>query len=70
MKTKGDDEASVLTPDNPFYDEKKEETTKKKKVFTKVYRRRWIMLALFVYYAGLVAGQWIEYSIISNVVMR
>lgn len=36
----------------------------------KVYKRRWLMMALYIFFASLVAGQWIEYSIISNIVMR
>ena len=39
-------------------------------MLVKVCRRRWLMLALYIFYASLVAGQWIEYSIISNIVAR
>lgn len=67
---KEDDDDEVLTPDNPFYEKTNIREVDEKKVFTKVYQRRWIMLALFVFYAALVCGQWIEYSIIANVVMR
>ncbi|XP_014233938.1 feline leukemia virus subgroup C receptor-related protein 2-like [Trichogramma pretiosum] len=39
-------------------------------IIIKVYKRRWLMLSLYIFYAAIVAGQWIEYSIISNIVQR
>ncbi|XP_017891804.2 feline leukemia virus subgroup C receptor-related protein 2-like, partial [Ceratina calcarata] len=36
---------------------------------TKVYKRRWLILILFVLYSASNAMQWIQYSIISNIVM-
>ena len=36
----------------------------------RVYRRRWLMLALFILYSTTINGQWVEYSIISNLVTR
>lgn len=36
----------------------------------KVYRRRWIVLTIFILYASVSAFQWIEYPIITNIVMR
>ncbi|XP_024889806.1 feline leukemia virus subgroup C receptor-related protein 2-like [Temnothorax curvispinosus] len=36
----------------------------------KVYKRRWLMLAIFMYYTGSNSAQWIEYSIITNIVTR
>ncbi|XP_066999147.2 heme transporter FLVCR2 [Anabrus simplex] len=36
----------------------------------KVYRRRWLMLAIFTLYSVANAAQWIQYSIISNVIQR
>ena len=36
----------------------------------KVYKRRWLMLAIFVIYSTSNAMQWIQYSIITNVVME
>uniref|UniRef100_A0A1B6E568 Choline/ethanolamine transporter FLVCR1 n=1 Tax=Clastoptera arizonana TaxID=38151 RepID=A0A1B6E568_9HEMI len=36
----------------------------------KLYKRRWLMLALFVFYSMSNAFQWIEYSIIANVVQK
>ncbi|XP_043595066.1 feline leukemia virus subgroup C receptor-related protein 2-like [Bombus pyrosoma] len=37
---------------------------------TKVYKRRWLMLGLFILYTGMSNFQWIQYSIISNIVSR
>lgn len=36
----------------------------------KVYKRRWLILAIFVIYSTSNAMQWIQYSIIANVVME
>lgn len=37
---------------------------------TKVYKRRWLMLCLFILYNGLSTFQWAQYSIITNIVSR
>ncbi|KAJ8668358.1 hypothetical protein QAD02_010021 [Eretmocerus hayati] len=39
-------------------------------LITKVYGRRWFILILYIVHASLITGQWIEYSIISNIVQR
>ncbi|XP_014207719.1 feline leukemia virus subgroup C receptor-related protein 2-like [Copidosoma floridanum] len=36
----------------------------------KAYKRRWLMMALFVLYSTTINGQWVQYSIISNIVTR
>ncbi|XP_071647030.1 choline/ethanolamine transporter flvcr2a-like [Temnothorax longispinosus] len=36
----------------------------------KVYKKRWLMLAIYMFYAGSNSSQWIEYSIITNIVTR
>ncbi|XP_049295809.1 feline leukemia virus subgroup C receptor-related protein 2 [Anopheles funestus] len=36
----------------------------------RVYKRRWIVLAIFVMYSASNALQWIQYSIIANIVQR
>lgn len=36
----------------------------------KVYTRRWFMLTIFVLYSASNAFQWIQYSIIANVIMQ
>lgn len=36
----------------------------------KEYKKRWIILGLFSIYSGLSAFQWVEYSIISNIITR
>ncbi|XP_066589928.1 heme transporter FLVCR2-like [Prorops nasuta] len=37
---------------------------------TKIYKRRWLVLAIFVLYSASNAIQWIQYSIIANIIMR
>ncbi|XP_020296330.1 feline leukemia virus subgroup C receptor-related protein 2 [Pseudomyrmex gracilis] len=37
---------------------------------TKVYKRRWLILAIFVLYSASNSMQWIQYSIIANIVKR
>lgn len=36
----------------------------------KVYKRRWIILFIFFWYSAISAFQWIQYPIITNIVMR
>lgn len=36
----------------------------------KAYKRRWLMLAIYIIYTAGCTYQWIEYSIIANIVMR
>ncbi|KAL1396194.1 hypothetical protein pipiens_001252 [Culex pipiens pipiens] len=36
----------------------------------KMYKRRWLVLAIFVMYSASNALQWIQYSIIANIVQR
>ncbi|XP_076632513.1 choline/ethanolamine transporter flvcr2a [Colletes latitarsis] len=36
----------------------------------KVYKKRWIILALFITYTALSTFQWIQYSIITNIISR
>lgn len=36
----------------------------------KLYKRRWIIITIFIFYAAINAAQWIEYAIISNIVMK
>ncbi|KAL0102949.1 hypothetical protein PUN28_018332 [Cardiocondyla obscurior] len=36
----------------------------------KVYKKRWLMLVIYMIYAGANSAQWIQYSIITNVVTR
>ncbi|XP_012273389.1 feline leukemia virus subgroup C receptor-related protein 2 isoform X2 [Orussus abietinus] len=39
-------------------------------VETKIYKRRWLILAIFVLYSASNAMQWIQYSIIANLVIQ
>lgn len=36
----------------------------------KVYKRRWIVLTIFILYSAISAFQWIQYPIITNIVMK
>jgi len=36
----------------------------------KVYARRWAVLILFVFYSSSNAMQWIQYTIINNIITR
>lgn len=36
----------------------------------KKYKKRWLMLSLFCFYCALSTYQWVEYSIIANIVTR
>lgn len=36
---------------------------------TTVYKRRWVILMIFVLYSASNAMQWIQYSIIANIIM-
>ncbi|CAG9768816.1 unnamed protein product [Ceutorhynchus assimilis] len=36
----------------------------------KAFKRRWYILAVYVYYATFSCFQWVEYSIVTNIVMR
>lgn len=46
------------------------QSNKSKSMETKVYRRRWIMLALFVFVFMTNAFQWIQFSIINNLITK
>lgn len=36
----------------------------------KLYRKRWMILFIYIIYAAINALQWFEYSVIANIVMR
>ncbi|KAF7284226.1 hypothetical protein GWI33_022378 [Rhynchophorus ferrugineus] len=36
----------------------------------KAFKRRWYILAVYVYYSTISCFQWVEYSIVTNIVMR
>ena len=48
----------------------KSEPAETKAMETKVYRRRWIMLAIFVLVFMTNAFQWIQFSIINNLITK
>ncbi|KZC13800.1 Feline leukemia virus subgroup C receptor-related protein 2 [Dufourea novaeangliae] len=41
-----------------------------KLVETKVYKKRWLILFLFTLYTGMSTFQWIQYSVITNIITR
>ncbi|XP_068082772.1 heme transporter FLVCR2 isoform X2 [Anabrus simplex] len=45
-------------------------TTIEEKPLCKVYKRRWVILAIFIVYTGGNSSQWLEYACISNVVTK
>lgn len=40
------------------------------KLEVKAYKRRWIILGIFMIYEAINAFQWVEYSIITHIVMK
>ncbi|XP_074647757.1 choline/ethanolamine transporter flvcr2a-like isoform X2 [Tubulanus polymorphus] len=56
-------ESAPITPDSDY------SATKKKSV-TRLYKRRWMMVALFAIYSASNAMQWIHLNIISNIIMK
>lgn len=37
---------------------------------TKLYKRRWLILFLYILYATVTGVQWVQYSIIANIVTK
>lgn len=44
--------------------------SEKTEVVIKVYKRRWFVLFIFILYSALSALQWIQYSIITNIITK
>ncbi|XP_001607768.1 feline leukemia virus subgroup C receptor-related protein 2 [Nasonia vitripennis] len=64
-------ESTVKIVKKVAQDDGENETTPKEiDIAIKVYRRRWFMLCLYIFYTALVAAQWIQYSIIANIIQR
>ena len=42
----------------------------KEKPEVKVYKTRWVVLILFIFYSATTTYPWVEYAIISNIVSR
>uniref|UniRef100_A0A336KTF1 Choline/ethanolamine transporter FLVCR1 n=1 Tax=Culicoides sonorensis TaxID=179676 RepID=A0A336KTF1_CULSO len=57
----------LIKPKSPTSEKAPEEATQGE---FRVYKRRWIILGLFVLYSASNALQWIQYSIIANIVQR
>ncbi|KAG8240219.1 hypothetical protein J437_LFUL004679 [Ladona fulva] len=57
-----------ITVQNPMQSEK--DTGHEVPTSIKLYRRRWLILAIFVSFSASNAMQWIQYSIITNVVTK
>ncbi|XP_072755721.1 choline/ethanolamine transporter flvcr2a [Anoplolepis gracilipes] len=60
----------VLTIKNSTTIVKSNEQSNDEPLKLKVYRKRWLMLAIYMYFNGVSAAQWIEYSIITNIITR
>lgn len=62
--------SEVLTAKDPTKITKSSESADIGPLKLKVYKKRWLMLAIYMIYAGANSSQWIEYSIITNIVTR
>nr|CAI5840952.1 unnamed protein product [Callosobruchus analis] len=60
-------ESTVLDPDQADLKLLKK---KEPKFEVRAYKKRWIILAIFVYYSGINAFQWIEYSSITHLAVK
>lgn len=69
-KTEDENLSEVLTVKNSTQMMKPNEQSDIEPLKLKVYKRRWLMLIICMIYTGGVSCQWIEYSIITNVVAR
>ncbi|KYQ54727.1 Feline leukemia virus subgroup C receptor-related protein 2 [Trachymyrmex zeteki] len=63
-------QSEVLTIKDPTKIIKSNEPTNVAPLKLKVYKKRWLMLIIYMIYSGVNTSQWIEYSIITNVVTR
>jgi len=59
----------VLTTKDPTKIIKSDESTDVE-LKLKVYKKRWLMLIIYMIYNGTNSSQWIEYSIITNIITR
>ncbi|KYN43720.1 Feline leukemia virus subgroup C receptor-related protein 2 [Trachymyrmex septentrionalis] len=63
-------QSEVLTIKEPTKITKSSESIDIDPLKLKVYQKRWLMLIIYIIYAGTNASQWIEYSIITNIITR
>ncbi|KYN30096.1 PREDICTED: feline leukemia virus subgroup C receptor-related protein 2-like [Trachymyrmex cornetzi] len=63
-------QSEVLTMKEPTKITKPGESTDVEPLKLKVYQKRWLMLIIYIIYAGTNGSQWIEYSIITNIITR
>ena len=63
-------QSEVFTIKEPTKITKSGESTDVESLKLKVYQKRWLMLIIYIIYAGTNASQWIEYSIITNIITR
>lgn len=59
-------EAVSLRQKNPVQEEDVEEELGE----IKLYKIRWVIIGIFVLYAAVSAVQWVQYSIITNIIVR
>ncbi|XP_011165702.2 feline leukemia virus subgroup C receptor-related protein 2 [Solenopsis invicta] len=62
--------SEVLTVKDPAKITKSNEPSDVEPLKLKVYKKRWLILIIYMIYNGTNSSQWIEYSIISNIVTR
>ncbi|KYN30097.1 PREDICTED: feline leukemia virus subgroup C receptor-related protein 2-like [Trachymyrmex cornetzi] len=63
-------QSEVLTIKDSTKITKSDESTNVEPLKLKVYKKRWLMLIIYMIYNGTNSSQWIEYSIITNVVTK
>ncbi|KYN30098.1 Feline leukemia virus subgroup C receptor-related protein 2 [Trachymyrmex cornetzi] len=63
-------QSEVLTIKDPIKIIKSGELTDVEPLKLKVYKKRWLMLIIYMIYSGSNSCQWIQYSIVTNVVTR
>ena len=66
-KTDVNDESQKLNADGPVA---RDGPYPSPPIQTKVYRRRWLMLIIFILVSMSSAFQWIQFSIITNLIMK
>ncbi|KAI4454467.1 major facilitator superfamily protein-related [Holotrichia oblita] len=59
-------EAGALQQEDPVQDEEAEEQLGE----IKLYRIRWLIISIFVLYAAVSSLQWVQYSIITNIIVK
>ncbi|CAL7940713.1 unnamed protein product [Xylocopa violacea] len=64
------DQSQVLCANNPVKVANGNDANDGSLLETKVYKKRWLILCLFILYTGMSTFQWAQYCIITNIVTR